>query len=229
MKKPRTTSGRYPRGEETKQRIIATAIDIFGRQGFVGTSTRDIAAAAGVNTPAIQYYFDSKLGLYKGCMDQLSARVWQALEPAVTRCGAVVAGNPPLEDIITCIGDVQNSLLDTFFVGDDGNAIRRLLAWEDAENEASISDQMMRDRIAMPLIETFRIAIDRVTKGELKPVDVDMHAMALMGVSMFFHFNQSRVMDMLNWTANDDFLDRLKVVAQAQLRYALVGLSAEAR
>lgn len=224
--KSRTATGRYPRGEETKQRIIATAIDIFGQQGFAGTSTRDIAAAAGVNTPAIQYYFDGKLGLYKACIDRLSARVWQRLEPAIVRCRAALAGDASLDEIIVAIGDVQDELLDSFFVGNEANAIRRLLAWEDAENEAGISDQMMRDRIAMPLIETFRMVIVRVARGAVKPTEIDMRALALMGISMFFHFNQRRVIEMLQWTADDDFLATLKKVAHEQLRYALLGMSA---
>jgi len=33
---------------------------LFGEKGYEGASTRDIAAAAGVNAPALQYYFDNK-------------------------------------------------------------------------------------------------------------------------------------------------------------------------
>jgi len=55
--------GTDPRGEDTRRRILETAIEVFAREGYEGTSTRELAAAAGVNLPAIQYYFGSKEGL----------------------------------------------------------------------------------------------------------------------------------------------------------------------
>ncbi len=64
MKTPATrrrpTNGGYARGEETRARIIAVALRLFGDRGFDGVSTREIAEEAGVNPPALQYYFDSK-------------------------------------------------------------------------------------------------------------------------------------------------------------------------
>ena len=53
-KRPRrSTEGGYARGEETRLRIIRSAIELFGEHGFVAASTRDIAAHAGVNAPAV--------------------------------------------------------------------------------------------------------------------------------------------------------------------------------
>jgi AcrR family transcriptional regulator len=37
-------------------------------------STRDIAATAGVNAPALQYYFDNKEGVYFACVEHIAAR-----------------------------------------------------------------------------------------------------------------------------------------------------------
>ena len=52
--------GGYQRGEETRARIVEAAVVVFGERGYDGASTRDLANAAGVNAPAIQYYFDGK-------------------------------------------------------------------------------------------------------------------------------------------------------------------------
>ena len=68
--------GGYQRGEETRSRIIAVAVELFGERGFEGVSTRDIAAQAGVNAPALPYYFDSKEGLYLACLEQVIANFW---------------------------------------------------------------------------------------------------------------------------------------------------------
>ncbi len=224
--KTRAPTGRYPRGEETKLRIINAAVEIFGSQGFAGTSTRDIVAAAKVNMPAIQYYFGGKLGLYDACIDQLTAMVWRRIAPAVRACQASVKAGATLDEIIATLGEVQDCLIDSFFSDPEGYAIRRLLAWQDAENGADASDKLMKERIGVPTFQTFQMAVEHVTAAPLRPIEVRMHALSLMGLSTVFHFNQSRVAEMLDSSPIDDtLLTVLKSVARKQMAYALVGLS----
>ncbi|NIJ09275.1 AcrR family transcriptional regulator [Sphingomonas vulcanisoli] len=206
--------------------MIDAAVDIFGRQGFEGTSTRDIAAAAAVNTPAIQYYFGNKMGLYSACLDQLTGKVWRRIGPAVQACQSGLQAGATLEEIIFLLNDVQSCLIDAFFSDDEGAAIRRLLAWEDVEHDEMASVDFMKARIGLPIFQTFYMAVERVAATPMKPIEMEMHALSLMGISMIFHFNQSRVMDMLSWSTLDDgLLLSLKAVAQKQLAYAIVGLS----
>ena len=224
--KARTATGRYPRGEETKQRIIDSAIDIFGRQGFAGTSTRDIAAAAGVNTPAIQYYWNGKLGLYNACIEQLTANVSRRMAPAIEGCQAAIATGAAFDVIVAAASGVQDCLIDAFFAEREGQAIRRLLAWEDAEHGENPSEHFMKERIGRPIFETFQNVVRYVAKTPMDRTEMEMHALSLMGVTMIFHFDQSRVMDMLNWSSlNDRLLAILKTVAHKQLGYALAGLA----
>lgn len=78
-------SGGYTRGDETRQRIIDSAIVLFGELGFEGASTRAIARHAGVNTPALQYYFENKEGLYITCADSLATESYQWFAPLLAR------------------------------------------------------------------------------------------------------------------------------------------------
>ncbi|WAT02782.1 TetR family transcriptional regulator [Rouxiella chamberiensis] len=78
-------SGGYARGDETRQRIIDSAIVLFGELGFEGASTRAIAREAGVNTPALQYYFENKEGLYVTCADFLATESFRWFEPLLAR------------------------------------------------------------------------------------------------------------------------------------------------
>lgn len=58
----------YPKradGEESRKRIIMTALKLFAEHGFARTSTRQIAKEASVNISAIAYYFGDKAGLYR--------------------------------------------------------------------------------------------------------------------------------------------------------------------
>lgn len=52
-------------GEESRQRLLLTALHLFAEKGFEKTSTREIATAAGANIGAISYYFGDKAGLYR--------------------------------------------------------------------------------------------------------------------------------------------------------------------
>ncbi len=58
---------RTPRidGEESRQRLLHSAVQCFAEHGFAKTSTRSIATLAGVNIAAISYYFGDKAGLYR--------------------------------------------------------------------------------------------------------------------------------------------------------------------
>lgn len=47
-------------------------MEAFGEHGFAGASTRDIASRAGVNAPALQYYFENKEGLYRTCVEAIA-------------------------------------------------------------------------------------------------------------------------------------------------------------
>mgnify|MGYP000935189075 CR=1 FL=1 len=52
-------------GEATRERLLRSALQLFARQGFAKTSTRELAEAAGANIAAIRYHFGDKAGLYR--------------------------------------------------------------------------------------------------------------------------------------------------------------------
>lgn len=49
--------------------ILRAGIELFGRLGYGGTSTRVLASAASVTAPLIGYHFGSKEGLFRACTD----------------------------------------------------------------------------------------------------------------------------------------------------------------
>ncbi|MER8697056.1 CerR family C-terminal domain-containing protein [Mesorhizobium opportunistum] len=52
-----------PPAELTRAALVRAALKLFGRQGFDGTSTREIAAEAQANIGSIAYHFGGKEGL----------------------------------------------------------------------------------------------------------------------------------------------------------------------
>jgi TetR/AcrR family transcriptional regulator, cholesterol catabolism regulator len=88
--------GRTRRGEETRERLLAAAIQLFGSQGFESTSMKELAAAAGVRAPAIYNHFESKESILA------AATIW-ALEDFHTH---VVGTDNPETDVCDRLGNL---------------------------------------------------------------------------------------------------------------------------
>ncbi len=228
--------GRYQRGEETQQRIIDAAVAMFGLKGFSETSTRDIAAAADINTPAIQYYFENKLGLYTACIDHLTSRIWYRIGPVIEACRAVLSEKPALGDIIMAARTVQDCLIDSFFADSEGLAIRRLKAWSDADSSpdapGNVAGELLKVRVGLPIFETFRQIVCYVCPAGMSELEIDLHANALVGTSMIFHLDRMHSAETAECSADecgagdDTFVAVLRTVANSHLAFALTGLAA---
>ena len=59
---------RLPAGDRRRQ-LLETALDFFSRKGFEGTTTKEIAASAGVTEAIIFRHFPSKQALYTAVLD----------------------------------------------------------------------------------------------------------------------------------------------------------------
>lgn len=78
-KAPRTNL-RAQQKETTRAAILQAALQVFAEHGYAGSSTRDIAAQAGVHHALIKYYFQNKDALWRAAVTYLFER--QALELA---------------------------------------------------------------------------------------------------------------------------------------------------
>jgi AcrR family transcriptional regulator len=62
-----------------REQILDVALDVFGRNGYHGTSMNDVADAAGVTKPVLYQHFDSKRELYLALIDEVGARLLNAI------------------------------------------------------------------------------------------------------------------------------------------------------
>ncbi|GIW12859.1 MAG: hypothetical protein KatS3mg062_0298 [Tepidiforma sp.] len=58
------------RGDETRSRILAAAMESFARHGFDGTSVRSIARKCGLSDAAVFYYFPTKRHLLEALWEE---------------------------------------------------------------------------------------------------------------------------------------------------------------
>jgi AcrR family transcriptional regulator len=73
------------KGAETRDRILAAALDLFRDRGFDETTMRDIAAAAGVATGAAYYYFRSKEEVVLAFYTATNLEMRELLPPELAR------------------------------------------------------------------------------------------------------------------------------------------------
>ena len=82
--------GRKPtKGERTAQRILDVAEDLFARQGYDGTSLRQIADGAGIREPGLYNHFGGKQALYEAVLYRALNPMTRALEEHLGRASAL--------------------------------------------------------------------------------------------------------------------------------------------
>ena len=88
-----------PRGE-TKERILAKALESFSTVGYDGTSLDDLAESLGIRKQTILYHFVSKRGLLNAVLDESVKILTESLEE-------VLASNDPhrdrIEDLVSSV------------------------------------------------------------------------------------------------------------------------------
>jgi len=69
---------------ERRAGIVAAALHVFGSGSYAGSTTAEIARAAGVSEPIIYRHFPSKKELWFACLDEAWSQLRTAIEAAAT-------------------------------------------------------------------------------------------------------------------------------------------------
>jgi AcrR family transcriptional regulator len=64
--------------------LLEAAKHMFARKGLNGTTIRDIAEEAGMNSAQISYYFEGKEGLYRACLEHIGDTELQMAKQILT-------------------------------------------------------------------------------------------------------------------------------------------------
>jgi TetR/AcrR family transcriptional regulator, regulator of cefoperazone and chloramphenicol sensitivity len=195
----RPPEGGYARGDETRRKIIEAAISLFGQHGFEGASTRDIAARAGVNAPALQYYFENKEGLYRACAESFADESWQAFEPAIMRARAALASNADAETLIDAFIDLQSVVADRTFKKDHGPDQRLFFAREQGGGEPAIGSAVLNERVRKPMNTVNVELLERITGLPAHDPLTIVRMFSLYGQFLLFFLARRSTLVMLEW------------------------------
>lgn len=148
MIKPSIAKGprrEIPPAELTRAALVRAALKLFGRQGFDGTSTRQIAAEAQANIGSIAYHFGGKEGLRTAAADYIVETI-QAIAGQAMGNAQAGPGNP------------EAARAQLFA------ALERMVAFVVAQPEAGEIVQFVLRELSHPTA-----ALDRIYDGVFEP------------------------------------------------------------
>ncbi len=157
---------RLPRGQETRDRILGTALRLFAKRGYGAVSIEEIAQEAGVTKGAIYHWFADKDDVGRELQHDLYERLAAASASAFR----------PGDDVVTNTIRAFDAYLG--LLGDLGEA-RFFL--RDAWVIPALDEAGRRDH-EDAAVRVSGVVAHAIERGELVPLDADALARVLLGV-----------------------------------------------
>lgn len=114
--------------DQTRTALLRAALRLFGRNGFDGTSTRELATLAKVNIGSITYHFGGKEGLYLACADFIVETIQDVAGPALADAEAADSPEAAALRLEASIGRIVSFIAGSAEVGDFAQFILRELS-----------------------------------------------------------------------------------------------------
>jgi len=220
----RPSSGGYSCGDEKRVKIIEVALRVFGEHGFERASTRQIARDAGVNPPALQYYFGGKEGLHVACAEYIAETLMQALEPSFAAARAV-GPNHSRSAAVDALCAILDAEADFLLGSVQIEGWSRFIARGQSE-ESYPARNVIYEKMGVKLYGNCGRLVGLATGCPPASQETKLRTIAIIGQLSAFHHGRNNAMIQLGWP---DFhgkrLEKLKTVLREQTRAMLHGLA----
>ena len=170
------------RGEDTRLRILQAALEVFAAEGYEGASTRTLAQRAGVNLPALQYYFGNKEGLYRAVIDRLGETLERRIAPVTEEIRRLMANGPiPRRQAV----DLLCRMLDAFVAlvtdqtSSDWEARASFFARAEIETQAALDT--LHQRVSRQILEPCALLVGYLTGQPPDAEETLLRTVALIG------------------------------------------------
>jgi TetR/AcrR family transcriptional regulator, regulator of cefoperazone and chloramphenicol sensitivity len=179
--------GTYPRGEDTRRRILETAIEVFARDGYEGASTRKLAEEAGVNLPAIQYYFGSKEGLHRAAIAHIVEQIEQRLAPVAAQIRAALArGSLARAELLGLLYGMLDAFIAMVVDKEQQQPASRRLLIARAEAECSAALDVLHDTVAAQLVVPCGALVARLIGRPAEDEETLLRTLTILGQITIF-------------------------------------------
>jgi AcrR family transcriptional regulator len=161
------------KADQRRQEIIRAAMEVFARNGFGGSTTREIAENAGISEAMIYSHFRNKQDLYTAIIDEKL----QESEPLYYPLDAMRNKDDPRVFITIVSNYLRRQSEDTTFL--------RLLLFSALEGH-----ELASMFVAGPVRKFFEFLSDyirdRIDEGALKPINPEITSRCLLGMVHYF-------------------------------------------
>jgi AcrR family transcriptional regulator len=160
---------------DRRQQILQVATGLFARQGFQGTTTREIAAQAGVNEALLFRHFPSKETLYWTIVEELCS---------------VGGRRQRVDGILKAGGDdlqVFTALAREFLVRTPRDTELTRLLWFTALENHTLSERFFRTYVAVYYEALAGYIHQRIRAGRFRKIDPLLAARGFFGM-VVYHF-----------------------------------------
>ncbi|MDB6084989.1 MAG: TetR family transcriptional regulator, partial [Gammaproteobacteria bacterium] len=199
-----TTTRGYSRGDDTRARVMVSALKLFGLNGFEGASTRAIATDAGVNAPSVQYYFTSKEGLYLACVEGIIARLWSHVGGATARAQRLLDQRAGHAELIEAYCTIQERMLDFVFSSRQPWHWVLIIVRGQAGLGPDAGFRLMHKEISAKLMAINSAIVGRLSGRPARAAETRIRTMTLNGQLFGFLFLRRSLLTSLGWDRFDD-------------------------
>jgi AcrR family transcriptional regulator len=180
------------RGKKTRALLISAALEVFGRLGFEGASTRQIAQSAGVNLAAIVYHFGSKQALHVAVAEHVANNINSRIGPVMA---SRVAPATPGE-ARAMFADVVDTMTEVILGSAEAELWARFIIREQMQPTEAFDTIYL---IMGPMITTISNLV-AVILGRPADEETQIRAFTLLGQILVFRFAHALVTRRLNWS-----------------------------
>lgn len=189
-------TGSKPRAADSRDRLIAAAIELFGRKGREGVSTREIAAAAKVNIAGIAYHFGGKDQLYEACARHIGETIAGNLK---TRLAELAEAQTPAPQRMH---HVLRALATFLFATPKLASFPRFVLRE--QMDPSPAFDILYAGVMEPLHKRFCAIWGEAIGADPESDKVKLQVFSLLGQVFFFRMAQAGAMRRMGWSVIGD-------------------------
>jgi TetR/AcrR family transcriptional regulator, regulator of cefoperazone and chloramphenicol sensitivity len=182
--------------DHTRRALVLAALKLFGRQGFAGASTREIAALAGANIGSIAYHFGGKEGLRLAAADHIVETLQGIGGRALGDLDATPAAGP--EAAREQLAAALEAMVGFVVAQPEGGDVVRFMLREMSQPTAAL------DRIYAGVIEPTHRRLCQVwehaTGESAESESAKLAVFTLIGQVLYFRIGREAVLRRMGWS-----------------------------
>lgn len=157
---------------DVSDRILNVARDLFIKNGYTGTSIRDIATASETNVAHVKYYFDSKYNLFEIIFDE-------AFDILVNRVFSTLKSDLPFFEMV-------ESWIDTYYeILPEYPQIPIFILNEINQNPEALTERILKRNPQAVFTRLSQRLDEEIKKGTIKDISVIDFGLNVLSLCVF--------------------------------------------